>query len=156
MKFYSEKLDQMFDSVEELQSEEAKKRPTKKKTAITEKIIPQEETTPASPTRKELALEVETADERVKEAYANYDAAKQKVEDLSKKYLEEVNQILEPAKQAVKDAETCRYAAIKKFNENYGAYQVTYTGSRAAEELMKAISGINANTNKLFKDYFWF
>ena len=95
---------------------------------------------------------METADQNVKEAYVNYEAAKAKVEELSKKYLEEVNNILEPAKSAVKDAEQLRYEAIRRFNDSYGAYQVTYTGAKAADELMKAISNINS---KAFRDLFW-
>ena len=152
MKFYSEKLDKLFDTPEALAEAEAgaKKKGTKK--AITEKVIEE----PAQITRKQLSADVEAADEAVKEAYANYETAKVKAEELSKKYLDEVNAILEPAQKAVKDAERKRYEAIKKFNDNFGAYQVTYTGARAADELVKAINNMNARANKVFRDTFWF
>lgn len=151
MKFYSEKLDKMFDSMDDLIAAET---PKKKKAA---KVTPVEETPtePAVPTRRELAAEVEAMDSKVKEAYAEYDAAKAKVEELSKKYLAEVNAILEPAQKAVKDAEKNRYDAIRKFNDSYGAYQVTYTGARAADEMMKAISNINSKASNIFRDFFW-
>ena len=160
MKFYSEKLDKLFDSAEELaQAEQLTKSAKKKKSAkvdeaaIGDNVI--EQAQPEVPTRKQLASEVEEADEVLKEAYANYEAAKVKVEELSRKYLEEVNAILSPAQSAVKDAEKRRYEAIKNFNDSFGAYQVTYTGAKAADEMMKAISNINSKANKLFRDMFW-
>ena len=151
MKFYSEKLDKLFDTLEELQAAETPKK--KKKAAITEAPVVDEPAT--VPTRKELATAVETADEKVKQAYADYETAKAKAEELSKKYLEEINALLDPAQKAVKEAERLRYEAIRNFNDSYGAYQVTYTGAKAADEMMKAINNINARANKIFRDMFW-
>ena len=150
MKFYSEKLDKLFDTPEELQAAETSK---KKKKAATEQPVVDESAT--VPTRKELASAVEAADERVKQAYADYETAKGKAEELSKKYLEEINALLDPAQKAVKEAERLRYEAIRNFNDSYGAYQVTYTGAKAADEMMKAISNINSRANKMFRDMFW-
>lgn len=150
MKFYSEKLDKLFDTPEELQAAETSK---KKKKAVNEQPVVDESAT--VPTRKELASAVEAADERVKQAYADYETAKGKAEELSKKYLEEINALLDPAQKAVKEAERLRYEAIRNFNDSYGAYQVTYTGAKAADEMMKAISNINSRANKVFRDMFW-
>ena len=150
MKFYSEKLDKLFDTLEELQAAET---PKKKKKAVAEQPVVDEAAT--VPTRKELASAVEAADERVKQAYADYETAKGKAEELSKKYLEEFNALLDPAQKAVKEAERLRYEAIRNFNDSYGAYQVTYTGAKAADDMMKAISNINSRANKIFRDMFW-
>ena len=150
MKFYSEKLDKLFDTPEELQAAET---PKKKKKTVTEQ--PAVEEAAATPTRKELAAAVEAADEKVKQAYADYETARGKAEELSKKYLEEINALLDPAQKAVKEAERLRYEAIRNFNDSYGAYQVTYTGAKAADEMMKAISNINSRANKIFRDMFW-
>lgn len=155
MKYYSEKLDKMFDTIEALREEESKVAIKKKKVA-TQEPVKTEENVSNAPSKKQLAAAVEVADEALKEAYSNYESAKTKVEELSKKYLAEVNNILEPAQKAVKDAEKNRYEAIRRFNDSYGAYQVTYTGARAADEMMKAISNINNRANKLFRDMFWF
>lgn len=153
MKYYSEKLDQLFDSMEELELAE---NPPKKKSSKSKTVVEQMENTSVStPSKKQLAAAVESADEAVKEAYAQYETAKSKVEELSQKYLTEVKTILEPAQKAVKEAEQKRYEAIRNFNDSYGAYQVTYTGARAADEMMKAISNINTRANKLFRDMFW-
>lgn len=151
MKFYSEKLDKLFDTPEELQAAETPKK--KKRAATTEAPVVDE--TATVPTRKELATAVETADEKVRQAYADYETAKAKAEELSKKYLEEINALLDPAQKAVKEAERLRYEAIRNFNDSYGAYQVTYTGARAADEMMKAINNINARASKIFRDMFW-
>lgn len=152
MKYYSEKLDKLFESPEALQAAESSKK-RKKGTSTTESPVVEEKST--VPTRKELANEVELADERVKKAYADYETAKAKAEELSKKYLEEVNAILDPAQKEVKEAERLRYEAIRNFNDSYGAYQVTYTGAKAADEMMKAINNINSRANKIFRDMFW-
>lgn len=150
MKFYSEKLDKLFDSIEELQAAETSKK--KKKTATEQPVVDESATVP---TRKELATAVETADEKLKQAYADYETAKAKAEELSKKYLEEINALLDPAQKAVKEAERLRYEAIRNFNDSYGAYQVTYTGAKAADEMMKAINNINSKASKIFRDMFW-
>ena len=151
MKYYSEKLDKVFDTAEELlDAEKSTKKKTKK--GITEEVVTTKE--PEVPTKKQLAAEVEQADEAVKAAYADYETAKAKAEDLYKEYLAAIDALLEPAKKAVKDAEQKRYEAIRKFNDVYGAYQVTYTGARAAEELVKAINSFNSKTNRFFRD-FW-
>lgn len=151
MKFYSEKLDQLFDTLEELQSAESVNSKKKSKKVVVEEPVVEKQ--PEIPTKKQLAAAVEAADEAVKEAYANYETAKAHAEELSKKYLAEVNAILDPAEKAVKEAEQKRYEAIRNFNNSYGAYQVTYTGARAADELVKAINSLNS---KSFKDLFWF
>lgn len=150
MKFYSEKLDKLFDTPEELQAAET---PKKKKKVVAEQSVVDE--TATVPTRKELATAVEAAEERVKQAYADYETARGKAEELSKKYLEEINAILDPAQKSVKEAERLRYEAIRNFNDSYGAYQVTYTGAKAADEMMKAINNINSRASKLFRDMFW-
>ena len=150
MKFYSEKLDKLFDTPEELQAAET---PKKKKKVVAEQ--PTVDETATVPTRKELATAVEAAEERVKQAYADYETARGKAEELSKKYLEEINAILDPAQKSVKEAERLRYEAIRNFNDSYGAYQVTYTGAKAADEMMKAINNINSRANKIFRDMFW-
>lgn len=162
MKFYSEKLNALYDSPEELERAEAdvatKKKSRKatqteaeKMTKNTEKVVAEE---PKVPTKKQLAAEVEAADIAVKDAYAAYEAAKGAAEELSKKYLAELDAILDPAEKAVKEAEQRRYEAIRNFNDTYGAYQVTYTGSRASDELFKAINSMNDRANRLFK-LFW-
>lgn len=155
MKYYSEKLDKIFDTAEALKAAEAEATPCELDDVDDDiKEAPKKEIAKA-PTKKQLAANVDDAETKLKEAYADYDVAKQKANELSKKYLEELNAILDPAKDAVKKAEQNRYEAIRKFNEAYGAYQVTYTGDRAAQEMLRAVNEINS-IHKKFWDNFWF
>ena len=109
-----------------------------------------------NPSKKQLAANVDAAEEKLKAAYAEYDVAKKQIEELSKTYLESVDAILTPAKEAVKKAEQERYAAVRKFNESFGAYQVTLTGDRAAKEMMRALNELNSIQRKVFNNSFWF
>lgn len=156
MKFYSEKLNQVFDTPEQLEEAEKNVKSVSKKRAVKEQVsqASEEVVDTQTPTKKQLAADVEAADDKLKEAYANYEAARARVEEISKKYLEETKEILDPAAKAVKDAEKARYAAIRKFNDSFGAYQVTYTGAKAADEMLKAIN--NLNERSLIKNLFWF
>ena len=81
---------------------------------------------------------------------------KKQIEELSKTYLESVDAILTPAKEAVKKAEEERYEAIRKFNNYYGAYQTVLTGDRAAKEMIRAINEINSIQRKIWNNTFWF
>ena len=151
MKFYSEKLNKFFDDPEQLLIEEGCE-PVEYEDCEDEA----EETLEETPSRKELALAIEEADKLVAEANVNYNNAKLKAEELSKKYLDEIEQILNPAKKAVKDAERARYEAIKRFNDSYNGYQVTYTSARAADEFFKALDNLNQKERIIFRNLFWF
>ena len=100
--------------------------------------------------RKELAGEVETAEQELKKAYEDYDAAR----DVAAKILEESNQrildLLKPAKEAIRDAEKKRVEAICRFNKECGPYQKTYTGDKAITEFNR----ISKQMDNLFGDMF--
>ena len=161
MKYYSDKLDQVFDTPEALEEAEAAictcnrvddnfddKNLNKCECKCKEEA--------KLPTKKQLAADVDAAEEKLRDAYAEYEVAKAQVEELSKTYLESVEAILTPAKEAVKNAEQARYDAIRKFNESFGAYQTVLTGDRAAKEMIRAINEINSMNRKVFNNAFWF
>lgn len=161
MKYYSEKLDRVFDSVEALEAEESKVECTCNK--VDDNFDDKDLKNYAGvkennkiPSKKELAANVDAADVAVKEAYAEYEVAKKQIEELSKTYLESVEAILTPAKEGVKKAEQARYDAIRKFNAYYGAYQTVLTGDRAAKEMLRAINEINSMQRKIFNNAYWF
>lgn len=149
MKFYSEKLNKLFDTPEALNEAEASMPKCKcaaKDENYEEKL----------PSKKQLAADVDAAEEKLKAAYAEYEVAKKQIEELSKTYLESVEAILTPAKEAVKTAEKARYEAIRKFNDSFGAYQVTLTGDKAAKEMLRAMNEMNNMQRKVFNNAFWF
>lgn len=146
MKYYSEVTKELYDSPEALKLAESGVSTVKKSVKKTSKTE-----TPSVPTRKELAERVEAAEKKVGEAQANLELAKSKAQEVSKKYLEEIDSILEPAKKELKDAQKLRYEAIQNFNEHYGAYQTTYTGTRAAEEFARAVADMQSFFPRLFR-----
>lgn len=161
MKYYSDKLDQVFDTPEALEEAEAAICTCNRvddnfddKNLNKCECKCKEET--KVPTKKQLAADVDAAEEKLRDAYAEYEVAKAQVEELSKTYLESVEAILTPAKEAVKNAEQARYDAIRKFNESFGAYQTVLTGDRAAKEMLRAINEINSMHRKVFNNAFWF
>lgn len=165
MKYYSEKLNEVFDTPEALEAaENAVKKSCKHKSCTKTDVnnlnnkcdCKDASKNVGGPTKKQLAANVDEAEEKLKAAYAEYEVAKKQIEELSKTYLESVEAILTPAKEAVKKAEQERYAAIRKFNESFGAYQVTLTGDRAAKEMMRAINEMNSMQRKVFNNAFWF
>lgn len=161
MKYFSEKLNKVFDTEKELKTEEAKldfisENPDDNLLDVKTVETKEENSVSKTPSRKQLAADVDSADLKLKEAYANYDVAKQKVEDLLKKYQKDVDDILDPAKEAVRKAEQDRYDAIRRFNDSYGPYQVVYTGDRAAQEMFRALNEINNIHKRMFRDSFWF
>lgn len=151
MKFYSEVTRQLYDTQEQLvEAERAfNGQNVNKRMAKADKILKNEEM--KLPSKKQLAAEVEAAEAKVSEAKANMELAKQKAQEVSKKYLEELDAIMEPAKQQLKDAQKARYDAIQRFNEAYGAYTTTYTGARAADEFAHAVADMATFFPGLFR-----
>lgn len=151
MKFYSEVTRQLYDTQEQLVEAERvfNGQNINKRMAKSDKTSKNEET--KIPTKKQLAAEVEAAEVKVNEAKANMELAKQRAQEVSKKYLEELDAIMEPAKQQLKDAQKARYDAIQRFNDMYGAYTTTYTGAKAADEFARAVADISNFFPGLFR-----
>lgn len=149
MKYYSEILDEVFDTPEELkQAENACKDKDECDIASEEK-----EAVEKTLSKKELADKVAKCDETLTEAYKLLSVAEKKAEELSKEYLEKVDALMGEANNRVKEAEKARYIAIKNFNDAYGVYKVSYSGSKAAEELERAWSRF-ANSRSWLDDLF--
>lgn len=149
MKFMSDFKElngKVFNSINECKDAESKV--LKEREALAEKERDK------SKLKKKLSGEVDKAEEALKQAYADYEAAKEQ----ARKILEESNQqmldILNPAKKAVEDAELAKTQAIKNFNKECGPYQKIYTGEAAQAELDR----FNKQFNNLFVDFFkrWF
>lgn len=136
MKFYSEQLKRFFDTEEQCLAEEEKA-----KTAI--------ETT--KQTKAKLAKAIENADKELDDAYAALTAAEKQVEELQNEYDQRVADIMDPARERIRECTRKRAEAIKEFNEKYGVYTTTYTGNKALNELMRADKIID----DIFKRFYW-
>ena len=145
MKYYSEKLDKMFESEKELLDAEAQLQAKELKAQQTEK------------TKKELAKAIENADEKINEANKLYEIAQQKAADILEKSNKEAKKVLDDAKEKVKQAEDEKLKALIEFNKRFGTYSKTITGEKAAEEYKKAVDRFNNSFESVFKDFlrFW-
>lgn len=144
MKFYSDVLGKLFDSEEECKQAEEKYNKEKEEKEAERKA----KAALVSREKKELSDAVEAAEAKLSKAYEEYDLAKEEV----KKILEESNQkaldILNPAKDAIREAQKERYTAISEFNKKYGIYTAQYTGDKAFREFKRATSWIEDFFNK--------
>ena len=143
MKYYSEVLHKTFDTEKELlaaEKEELKKQEEEKA-----------ELTKISNDKKAMAKKVEEADEKLQEAYANYDLAKEEISKIIEETNNKINEISEPALKAIRDAQKNKYDAITDFSQKYGKYSVVYTGEKAYQEMQRTKRYIDS----LLKN-FWF
>jgi hypothetical protein len=136
MKFYSEELEQFFDTEEQCLAEEEKAR-----IAAEEKKV----------TKAKLAKAVEDADKALDLAYEGLEEAKNKVLELQKEYDAKVDEIMDPALEAIKECNKARTDAIREFNDKYGVYTTTYTGNKALNEFAK----VDNMLNQLWKRFYW-
>ena len=136
MKFYSEKLNKLFDSEKELKSAE---KVFDEKNLITEN------------TKKELSKRIEAAEDAVDAAHKNYEAVKQEAAKLMEESNKQIANMLNDAKEKITSAEKDRTDAIVAFNQQFGTYRANYTGERAKRESER----INQMVNDMFKVIRW-
>ena len=136
MKFYSEKLNKLFDSEKELKAEEK---------LFDEKNLQKENT------KKELSQKIDAAELAVDAAYKNYDAVRQEAAKLMEESNQQILNMLNKAKEQITRAEKERTDAIVAFNQQFGTYRANYTGERAKRESER----INNMVNDMFKVFRW-
>ena len=144
MKFYSEVLDKLFDSEEEVTTAE---------TEYNESLVRQEEAKKkVSKEKKALADEIEKADAELDKAYKYYEDAKQEVLLRKKNVDEECQSIMKEAKEYLKDAQANKLRLVEQFAEKFGSYSVSYTGDRAQKEMNRHLSWFD----DLINHFWWF
>lgn len=112
MKYYSEKLDKMFDTADQLLEEEA----LAAKKEASEKSL-----------KENCETAIKVAEELVKEAEIEFDVAQTQVAQLQEEYDAKVDAIMEPARKKLQSCIEQRNNCIKNYNEKFGPYvQVQY------------------------------
>ena len=129
MKYFSEILNKTFNSVEELEVAEKKE--------LEKQEAEKQELKKISNDKKALAKKVEEADDILQDAYNKYALAKENCAKILEEAKLEINELLEPAKKAIQDAQKQKYEAIAEFNKKYGVYSTIYTGDKAYTELQR-------------------
>ena len=133
MKYYSEVLDKIFNSTEELEQAE------KEFNAI--------------PTKKELAKKIESLEADCNTAYENYKYAINELTEAVTKVREEGKAKIKAALANLEKVEKDKANAISQFNKYYGVYSVTYTGEQAQKHCDKMLARWK-DESKYFKDIF--
>lgn len=142
MKYYSEILDQMFDSgealidaemahVNKLEREEAERKA--KESAMTNR-------------KKELAKNIEACEVNLEAAYKQLEEAKRNAQSIIDAATKQAQETVKPAIDAVNTLQRDRVRAISAFNKEFGPFKTTYTGDKAQQELERM--------NKLFNRFF--
>lgn len=129
MKYYSDLTKKIYESEKELNEAEEQVR---KEEAEKEK-----KASLVSKDKKELANAIDRAEVALDEAYKNLDVARESARDVQKEALKQIERILRPAEERVKQAQAEKLDAVRKFNEKYGVYTTTLTGAKAAEEMSR-------------------
>lgn len=142
MKYFSEKLNTMYSTIEAL--EKAEKDYDKKQQAAVKS------TNEASNEKRKLAAAVESAEQRLADAYAYYDDNIAQCKKIQEEANKQIAEKLDPAKKRVKEAEKLKYDALVEFNNKYGAYTTTVTGKRAYDEFQRTCSWVNELFDSLF------
>ena len=138
MKYYSEKTNKYYDSEQEcLDAEKQFEEDNKKKELVTA-----EKKALVSKQKKELSDAIANADKKVDEAYQGLEAARKEAAAIIKEAREKANTLVNEAAKKVETETSERATQIAKFNEQFGPYMVTYTGSKAEEEYNRMIHQI--------------
>lgn len=124
MKFYSESLNQLFDTEQAL------------KTAESDAAIKRAE---VSKSKKALAERVEASENSLKKAYKEFELAKKHSQELIDETAKKVAELMEEANNKIKEAEKVRRDAIKTFTDKFGSYTKTYSGKDADEEFERLL-----------------
>ena len=129
MLYYSEKLEELFENEEALNSAEAKYDEEQQEKERIEKDKKAE--------KKRLAKLIEDAEADIDKARDELVEVKAEVVKIIDSTEETVNKMLKDAEDKITQAQERRYEAIKNFNEKFGTYTKTYTGDKAYNEIKR-------------------
>ncbi len=129
MLYYSEKLEELFENEESLNSAEAKYDEEQQEKERIEKDKKAE--------KKRLAKLIEDAEADIDKARDELVKVKEEAMTIVKATEATVNEMLKDAEDKITEAQERRYEAIKNFNEKFGTYTKTYTGDKAYNEFKR-------------------
>ena len=113
MKYYSEKLDRMFDTEDQLLEEEA--------------LFDKEQESEAT-LKENCKKAIKLAEELIKEAEIELEDAQNQVAQLQEEYDAKVDAIMEPARKKLQSCIEQRNNCIKNYNEKFGPYVQVHCG----------------------------
>lgn len=154
--FYSELLNKYFDDEKEchkaeLEFQVAKEQAEKKKQEEAKAL--EVKKAEISKEKKVMADAIQEAETELNEAYANLKIAKEQVQKILEESNKQMDAILKPAKEAVREAENKKFNAICEFNKKFGVYTKVYNGDKALEEFNRNRLFFNEIFNDFFKPF---
>ncbi len=144
MKYYSEKLDKMFDSEDDLFKAEEEK--------AENELAVEKEKTALSKAKKAEADKVQLTDKEVDEAQENLKKVREEAQAKIDAARKEAEDMLKEAYKKLSVAQEHRFEALKAFNEKFGPYKTYYTGEKAYNEFQKTLRYFD----NIFNDFRWF
>lgn len=156
--FMSELLGKTFNSEAECLKAEREYTEKVHKAEEAKKLASKE----VSAQKKLLADKIAKADEELTKALEGYEISKEDAEDIYKEAREEIDaiiaeakddadEILSDARNKVRDAQRAKFNAVQEFNKKFGAYEVKYTGEKAANEFNRINKYISNLMDSVFR-----
>lgn len=142
MLYYSEKLEELFDSPESLELAESEYDKEQQEKEQIEKDKKAE--------KKRLAKLIEDTEADIDKARDELVEVKAEALKLVESTEETVNKMLKDAEDKITEAQERRYEAIKNFNEKFGTYTKTYTGDEAYNEFKRNADLFELIFNRIF------
>jgi hypothetical protein len=167
MRFYSDKLNKIFETEEELKAAETAKDSEIKKEEESKALKVEEDKKAISIRKKELSDVVEAKAKEFNSAYDKYEAAKAKAKkELNEKYKtlnaqakaaeDEYAKAISEAEKEVRKASEEKTNAIAKFNEEFGPYKTVLTGDKAIAEYNRMVRNFEDHFSSIWdSDSFW-
>lgn len=139
MLYYSEKLEELFDSPESLELAESEYDKEQQEKEQIEKDKKAE--------KKRLAKLIEDAEADIDKARDELVEVKAEALKIVESTEKTVDKMLKEAEDNISEAQQRRYELIKTFNEKFGTYTKTYTGNDAYNEFMRNANLISSLFN---------
>lgn len=149
MKFMSDFKElegKIFNSINECKDAESK--------VLKDREVLAEKERDKSKLKKKLSSEIDKAEENLQKAYKDYENAKEAAKVILEESNKQMLDLINPAKEAVANAEKAKADAIKNFNKECGPYQKVYTGEQAQAEFDRFNKQFNNFLNTWFKGWF--
>ena len=155
MKFYSEKLDKLFDHMDDLVAAETQADHEAEETNTNGECETKEETKEEkaliSKEKKALADAIKGAEDAVAKAQDEFNEAKKEASEILSKAQKEAHEVVLEASKRLSSAREDQYKALKEFNIRFGPYTQRYTGEKAYAEFKKSLESFN----DIFGDWFF-
>lgn len=129
MKYFSEKLNKVFDTEQELVAKESEYEASVRE----QKRLREEKEKAISKDKKELSQKIEDADKALEAAYEQYKVAKEECKNIVEEQRAEISEITDKAEKLVSDAYKAKVNALSEFTKKYGAYTKKLSGEDASK-----------------------